>query len=326
LELVRNPEFREWSRAAQPDGFPDRLIFVTGLSATEATAQVADGRADAVWEGVPSHRADRLRELHPGQVHSNAGTFMFYVFLNTTVPPFDNVDARRAVAFAMDRRSFAHDPQGFVGDGQVTCQVLPPYLQGFDPYCPYTLGGDASGAWSSPDLGRAMRLVQASGTAGDRVTVPVMDQLRGPARHLAQLLTVLGYRASLREVSNSSYFDYISRRSHRVQAGVSGWGPDYPSMTSFLPPLARCDFAVAFNLSFFCDRGIDNEITVALAEQTTDPGAAAAAWRTIDHALVDQAPIVPFAFERRHDFVSRRAGNFTYHPLYHLLPAQLWVQ
>ena len=327
LELIRNPEFREWSRAAQPDGFPDRMTFVTGLSASETVAQVADGRADAVWEGVPSDGADRLRELHPGQVHSNAGSFIYYVFLNTTVPPFDNVDARRAVAFAMDRRSFAHDPQGIVGDSQVTCQVLPPYLQGYDPYCPYTLGGDASGEWSAPDLGRATQLVRESGTRGMRVTVPVTDNLRGPARHLAELLTVLGYRASLRELSSTTkYFDYIVQRSHHVQAGVSGWGPDYPSMASFLPALASCDFSTAFNLSFFCDRGIDREITLALAEQTADPGAAAVQWRTIDHALVDQAPIVPFGVQQRHDFVSRRVGNFTYHPLYHLLPGQLWVQ
>ena len=41
LELVRNPRFRVWSSAAQPDGYPDRVVLETGYTNNEAVARVS---------------------------------------------------------------------------------------------------------------------------------------------------------------------------------------------------------------------------------------------------------------------------------------------
>jgi len=34
LVLVRNPHFREWSKAAQPDGYPDRIVLHLAAAVT----------------------------------------------------------------------------------------------------------------------------------------------------------------------------------------------------------------------------------------------------------------------------------------------------
>ena len=84
--------------------------------------------------------------------------------------------------------------------------------------------------------------------------------------------------------------------------------------------------AGAGNLSRYCDREIDEQITAALVQQVTDPGTASDAWADIDRAVVDAAAVIPFANNVRHDFVSRRVGNTLMHPVTGPLIAQMWVQ
>jgi hypothetical protein len=85
----------------------------------------------------------------------------------------DNLDARRAVALALDRRAVARALGG--GDlARPTCQLLPPGFAGFLPYCPFTASGTASGR---PDLATARRLVERSGTRGAHVVVQSFDLL-----------------------------------------------------------------------------------------------------------------------------------------------------
>ena len=63
IVLVRNPYFREWSAAAQPDGYPDRIVWnLVGTPGQQLTA-VEQGKADYV----------PLVEL-PGGTSSRRGT------------------------------------------------------------------------------------------------------------------------------------------------------------------------------------------------------------------------------------------------------------
>ena len=60
--LVRNPHFREWSAAAQPAGYPDRIHIRLGLSADTQEAAIRDGRADLAGDNYIFTDA-RLRRL-----------------------------------------------------------------------------------------------------------------------------------------------------------------------------------------------------------------------------------------------------------------------
>ena len=43
---MRNPAFREWSKAAQPAGYPDEILFSIGGSTAAAAKAVIHGRDD----------------------------------------------------------------------------------------------------------------------------------------------------------------------------------------------------------------------------------------------------------------------------------------
>ena len=53
LRFIRNPFFHEWSRAARPDGYPDRIVIRIAGTADEAIRDVVDSKADVVWLSEP---------------------------------------------------------------------------------------------------------------------------------------------------------------------------------------------------------------------------------------------------------------------------------
>ena len=91
-----------------PAGYPDRIILETGYSTAQAIAKVATGRADMVWDGVRASDVDPLRTRYGSQLHTDPDVFTQYLFLNATKPPFANPDARRALAYALDRTAGRH--------------------------------------------------------------------------------------------------------------------------------------------------------------------------------------------------------------------------
>jgi peptide/nickel transport system substrate-binding protein len=322
LRLDRNPRFREWSRAAQPGGYPDRIEVRLDLSSDNAVNAVEQERADE-YGGVTDFPVSRLQEVrtrYAGQVHSTPRTATFGLFLNTRVPPFDDPRARRAVAYAIDRAAVVK-ALGGPGAARATCQILPPNFPGYEPYCPF----------EGPDLARARQLVAASGTKGMRVTVwGVRGFWTVQAGHAASVLRRLGYRTTLRR-RGEDYFNFISDSRNRVQIGPIGFIADYPSAAYFFKPFLSCrSFVEATtannNHAQFCDPSIDTEMRQALAVQATNPQAAIKLWRRIDRRVTDAAPWVPLVTPVMTDLVSKRIGNYQFHPQLGPLFAQLWVR
>ena len=205
-----------------------------------------------------------------------------------------------------------------------SCQPLVPGVSGYRPYCPYTLN-PGSGAWSGPDLARARRLVAASGTAGQLIEVwGASDDISTPPElpaYFASVLRSLGYRTRLHEARLSSFT--ASQRAG-FQISVDGDAiPDYPSASSYLPGYFAC--AGQANWDYHCDPALDREMAAATALRITDPARAAKLWTRIDHRIVDNAWWVPFVLPRGVEVVSKRVGNYEFHPMWGFIADQAWL-
>jgi peptide/nickel transport system substrate-binding protein len=337
LTLVRNPQFREWSRAAQPDGYPDRIEWSLadgGWPKRRDRAVDAVERGDADWFGdqPSSRRIDELTTRYAGQTHLYPFQGSFQMYLNTRVPPFDDLRVRRAVAYAVDRGAVK---ELYPGPAGVSCQLLWPNFPGYQPYCPFTLTPSPAGVWTAPDRATAERLVKESGTRGMKVTVWSFPLFAGVSRYFVRLLDSLGYRARLRTVGHTTTqaaFDkfsfYLNDSRNKAQMGAYWWqGAWSPGgATSFL----RCD---AFepdstdnvNTSEFCNRELDRRIDQALRVQTTDPAETGAAWAAVDRQIVDQAPAIGLLVPQGVDLVSKRVHNYQHNPARGVVLSQLWV-
>ena len=204
--LVRNRQFRQWSAQAQPDGYPDRIILRLGVAPGAAVDAVEQGRADVLFSSPPVSRIHELATRYANLLHTYPLGATFALFLDTRVKPFSVLAARQAINYAIDRNTMIQLGGGPLA-AQPTCQILPPTLPGYQPYCPYTINPGPSGAWQAPDLARAEQLVRQSGTLGDKVTVvtdPMQATMPGPAAgsYLVSVLRQIGYRASLRAIAS----------------------------------------------------------------------------------------------------------------------------
>jgi peptide/nickel transport system substrate-binding protein len=282
---------------------------------------------------VPADRLSDLAARYTQQLHTEPVSATFGLVMNTRVPPFNDLAVRRALNFAIDRRTVV----GYAGGplaAQPTCQILPPTIPGYVPYCPYTLKPNASGSWRAPDLARAQRLIDNSGTRGSRVTVLVEpnDATNPTAKvgaYVVSVLDRLGYRASLRVTSN--YFPTLGNSRSRTQLGWFPWYSDYPAPSDFIVPLLTCGSFVPdsphnLNDAEFCSRKIDSEANAASALQANDPGAATQAWSRVDQQITHEAPWLPLYNLRADILTSSRVGNYQYHPFFVVLPDQLWLR
>ena len=328
VRLVRNPRFREWYQAAQPGGYPDELVWRFGVLADAQRRAVERGTADLALDpvspngGFPSAALlAPLMTRYASQLHRNPLLLTVYIFLNTRLPPFNDVRVRQAVNYAVDRNRIV-DLQGGPDVAQPSCQVLPPNIDGYSRFCPYTIQRSPDEKYTGPDLARARRLVAASGTRGEDVAVsgPADFQAHG-GDYFVSVLRSLGYQARFRNLD--------PRR--KVQAGIALWNPDYPSASDFFPVVLTCGSFVPrsrlnLNLAEFCNHPVDAEIARARALQATDPGAASRLWSKVDRDVVNQAPWVFLENQRNVNFVSRRVGNYQYNPQWGVLLDQLWVR
>jgi YVTN family beta-propeller protein len=330
VRLVRNPVFREWSAEAQPDGFPDSISFSWSIPFNDTARRVRaveQGRADIAPGGgppVPLEQLDQLAVRHPSRLHLTPQLSTVYFFLNTRVPPFDDVRVRRAVSIAFDREALA---KAVGRGGTPTCRILPRNFPGYRPACPESLTGVAA-------LDAARRLVRDSGTAGARVTVWMPPAApSGLGESLVSALDALGFRARMRiEDTVDQYFDKVSDSRVRAQAGFGGWTLDYPSPADFIRPLLSCAAFVpasperTTNLAGFCDRAIDEHMDRASAVRVRDPAAATTLWQRVEDEILARAPILPGYNQNYVSFVSERVGNYQYNPQWGVLLSQLWVR
>jgi YVTN family beta-propeller protein len=329
LRLERNPHFKLFSPDAQPEGYPDRIIIrILGdgnaPDLRSAVGEVEAGKSDWTSRLAPEE-VEQLAVRSAAQLHTTPVGGVQHLMLNTRKPPFSNVLARRALAYAIDRNRLA----SFAGGDLVarpTCQILPPTVPGYRPYCPYTVNPSA-GIWSGPDLARARDLAASSHTLGDPVAIAVPPgdpNERHLADYVAKVLRQLGYRASVRVEDDP--FGAMLAPDSKVDALRVGWLQDYAAASNFVEPLFTCtaNQEGGVNVSQFCSQRLD--ALVARARGTRDAAEAADAWARIDRLLVDQAPAVPLYSLREADFVSKRVGNYVFNPEFGVLLDQLWVR
>ena len=330
LKLVRNPHFKQWSADAQPDGYPDEVDMDFGLTDEAEVTAVQNGQADWVFDDLPADRLQELGTSYKDQVHINPLTAWWYAALNVNLPPFDNIKARQAFNYAVDRTALVNLFGGPVL-ASPACQVLPPGFPGYQPFCLYTK--DPGEKWSAPDMDKAKQLVTESGTAGQEVVIISEDYAtsKNIGQYLQSVLNELGYKASVKALPRNIQYTYVQNTNNKMQVGISQWYQDYPAASDFLNILFGCDSFhpgsdSSANLPGFCDKEIDAKMKAALKLAVTDAAGANKMWAEIDKAVMEKSPAVPLFNPKHVDFVSKRVGNFQFNAQYYWIVTQSWVK
>ena len=135
LTLVRNPNWNRTLDGVRP-AYADQIVWNAGADATVAARQTLDSTNLLMADLPPSSVLKTAYETKKSQLTiSPLGTH--YAALNTSVPPFNNVNLRKAVIAAQNRSAYLLARGGQLV-GKVATHFIYPEMTGFQQ-----AGGDA---------------------------------------------------------------------------------------------------------------------------------------------------------------------------------------
>lgn len=250
LVLVRNPS---WDPETDPlrAAYPDRIEFaLAGLDDKEIARQVDMAEMDLVWGGSPPfEQVARYREDPElaGRVLEAPNDLGLAITLNPAVPPFDDVNVRRAVARAIDKPALAeilsHPPHLPVGHtGEIATHIAPDsmednLLRAFEPY-PH-----------DPEAARDEMRASAYDRTGDgRCDAPVCRDVRAPfidegvgpeqVRSMRDDLAEIGIDLELEPLPVEEYFDTVHDPTEKVPMhSPYPWLKDFSDGAGWFQPL-----------------------------------------------------------------------------------------
>ena len=299
--LTKNPSF---DIPTIQKGHVDKIIGMVSTNVNKMTEDTISGKLDYITEDPVGDLLPQVEQKYKDRFRIGAGyPNTYYFFMNVNLAPFNKVQAREAVNYAIDSRALERI---FGGRLHPTCNLIPPNMIGYKPItpCPW---GDPAGPGN---IAKAKQLVQQSGTAGQKVTVwtNTKDPRPAIADYLRSLLNQIGYKASIRSLNQTVYFSTIGNKKTNAQIGFDDWFQDFPHPGDFMGSLLTTDAAKqtpSFNNGFVSDPHIDQQVAQLDAKQ---PNEVASGWAALDKYVNSpgHAYVAPYGNEEDTAFYSSR--------------------
>ena len=294
---VRNPQFH----AAQldgnvPKGNPDRVIWdIVGDPAT-ALERTTSGADDWDPQAIPASKLATTEEKYRSRLKIYTPPNTYYFFMNTRVPPFDKLDVRRAVNYAIDRNALVAI---YGGLARPTENILPPTSSAYVKHTFYP-----------HDLAKARRLIRKAGAVGTHVLVwnHAYGVDRKATAYLVRVLDSIGLKANQHLTTSTNYWATIGNQAVSAQIGFADWFQDYPHPLDWFDVLLngeRITKTYNNNYANFDDRAVDAEVD-ALNKQPIPTSPLNSRWAALDRQIMRQAPWAPFLNREYTDYFNEQ--------------------
>lgn len=305
LLLVRNPNWN--AKSDFRPAYADQIDWRAGGDPGELGRQTLASSDLLMADGPPANIVKSAYLTERGQmVVATLGDY--YATLNTQTQPFNNVNLRRAVVAAANRKAFLLARGGELV-GQVATHFLGPEVTGFNE------AGGAKGFGfdflKSPtgDMAVARKYMKAAGypsgryTGSEKVLIVGASSDPGPKeiQVIQQTLTDLGFKTKVVQVTQQTMYTkfcgYV--KAHVTVCPTGGWIEDFPDPYAYLYVPFNGDAIVPVNNSNFGEFN-DPKVNQAMvsAATITDPAVRAKAWANVDRMITAQAPAIPEVWSR----------------------------
>jgi peptide/nickel transport system substrate-binding protein len=281
ITLTRNDAY--WGTPA----VEGTLVFRWNEEASIRLLQLQSGEADGI-DNVGPTDFEIVRNDTNLELLERAGANVFYLGINNTVEPFNDVRVRQALAYGIDRQRIVSTfyPNGSLVAGQ----FMPPGIFGYtsevEPFA------------YDPEMARAL-LEEAAADLGFSLPIETTLSFRNVSRgYLPDPVTVsvdlqaqladLGINVEIVEMESGTFLDAAD--AGELSLHMLGWGMDYPDATNFLDYHFGIGSSDQFGDKF-------EEITTPLSQAAAlaDADARYQLYIEANTAIRDLVPMVPIA-------------------------------
>jgi peptide/nickel transport system substrate-binding protein len=311
IVLVRNPNWDP--KTDYRPAYVDKINWQIGADPTVAARQVLSGQGMVTADFVPAPVVKQAVQQDKRQIaFISLGTH--YIALNTKIPPFNNVNMRKAVVAATDKTALQLTRGGPV-IGDIATHFLAPNNPGF------AQAGGAKGSGFDfettgpprPDV--AKKYMTAAGFPSGKYHGPkilMVGDNAEPASKTAQVflqtLENLGFSVNLRSVEHTTMLTQFCQRpsaNYNVCPNV-GWLPDFPDPQTVLDATFNGKRILSSNNSNFPLLN-DPKINADMAKAATLIAAdqRASAWGKIDDEVTGTAAAIPWLWDKQANIQSK---------------------
>ncbi|WP_262281780.1 ABC transporter substrate-binding protein [Micromonospora sp. MA102] len=303
LELERNPN---WDPKSDPirNAYPDAIRVTFGLEQAQiAERLVADAPADQAalsWTDVPPAVLPRTTAAGVAERVVKGPTQYTWV-LSINTQRVTDLTVRRALNYAVDKDA-ALKAIGGQAAGSPATTLMSPTTAGWQKY-------DVFNAPVTGDRAKVTELL--AGKKPKLVLAHSNTELRTQqAEAIRKNLTDMGFDIVMKPIDSTSYYDEIGRKNNPYDLYLSGWGSDWPTGSTIIPPVYDGREIVDEgnnNVSYLNEASVSAEVdrvrNLPAAQQD-------AAWMALDEKIMrEYAPVVPCYYDATYELHGSKVGN-----------------
>ncbi len=340
LRLERNPDYDAATDNPEArQNFFDNFEMILNTNAQDIFDKTAAGQIDLAFASEP---AEVIREYTTNPdiedlYKVNSGDRTWYVTMNLTQPPFDDIHVRKAANWIMDkeglRRAWGGEPKG-----EIANHIVPDAMFGgeLDDYAPYATEGNAG------DLEKAKEEMMQSKYDTNQDGVCDAPECSG-VLHITRNTDVwknmepvieasfnkIGIAVESRELEDS--YTVIQTVSKAVPvSSTPGWGKDYADASTFMVLFDSRSILPEGNVNYSLVGLTPEQVTEMKAKGTTsdlpsvdaaidacnatiDDAERAVCWQDLDKDLMENVvPWVPYLDANADFVISESVVNYTF--------------
>lgn len=304
--LKRNPN---WDPATDPNrkALPDGYEVTLKVEGNDLDNRLISGDIHIDLAGTGVQPAAQGKVLSDPELKKRADNptiaRLWYTSINPKVAPFDNIDCRKAVMYAVDQTGYQTAYGGAFAGGDLATTIMPPMIAGYQKFDLYPNGADHKG-----DIAKAKEHLTACGQPNGFSTNMVYRSDRAKekatAESMKQSLERVGIKLTLKGYPAGDYFSQYAGNppfmlKNKIGLATNGWGADWNDGFGFLSQIVDSrvirDTGGSSNISVRVPE-VDKMLDAAVSE--TDTAKREAAWGAIDKRVMEEAVIYPGVYAK----------------------------
>ena len=247
--LVRNPNYDQGTDNLRTNNVNGVQITVD-TNVNDIFNKVQSGALDASFTNQPPKTILQQYLTQPDKknlIHFDSGDRTWYITMNLTMPPFDDIHVRKAANWIMDKAAMLQ-AWGGSSFGQIATHIMPPTVlnnqltQSYDPYNTPDLHGDLAKAQAEMKQSKYDTNQDGTCDAAACKNLVMINRNVTPWTDLEPVvvssLAKIGVQVKPRELASSAAYTTIQTVKNRIPIALNaGWGKDYADASTFAGPL-----------------------------------------------------------------------------------------